>query len=128
MALFQITHWNTSMLTILSVSLVCNSRRHAFTGCDYTPAFSGRGKTRPLKILQQCEDIQQAFISLGKTDEINDESVILLERFVCKMYGNSKRLSNVDEARLKQFYLAYKPKRNKPILSVKSINSFSMPP
>ena len=30
---------------------------HDFTGYDYGPAFSGRGKSRPLKLLQKCEDV-----------------------------------------------------------------------
>ena len=73
---------------------------HSFTGCDYTPAFSGRGKLRPLKILQQHKDIQQAFISIDKEDTVSDEVVLQLERFVCKMYG-CRNSRSVDEARQK---------------------------
>ena len=29
---------------------------HAFTGCDHGLAFSGRGKSHPLKLLQKYED------------------------------------------------------------------------
>ena len=100
---------------------------HSFTGCDYTPAFSGRGKLGPPKILQQHKDIQQAFISIGKEDDVSDEVVLQLEKFVCKMYG-CRNSGSVDEARQKQFFRTYKPKRNKPVLSAKGISSISMPP
>ena len=75
---------------------------HSFTGCDYTPAFSGRGELRPLKILQQHKDIPQAFISIDKEETVSDEVVLQLEKFVCKMHvcRNSR---SVDEARQKHF-------------------------
>ena len=60
---------------------------HSFMGCNYTPAFCGRGKLSPLKILQQHKDIQQAFVSIGKEDTVSDEVVLQLDKFVCKMYG-----------------------------------------
>ena len=100
---------------------------HSFTGCDYTPAFSGRGKLRPLNILQQHKDIQQAFISVGKEDTVSDEAVLQLEKFVCKMYG-CRNSRSVDEARQTQFFCTYKPQKNKSFLSAKCISSISMPP
>ena len=36
---------------------------HAFTGCDYTPAFSGRGKTKTLKNTKESIEVQEAFVS-----------------------------------------------------------------
>ena len=29
---------------------------HAFTGCEYTASFSRKGKIRPLKTTQECEN------------------------------------------------------------------------
>ena len=89
-------------------------------------AFSGRGKSRPLKLLQKCEDVQKAFASL-KADEISDENIQLLEGFACKMYPNSKCSTSVNESRLKHFYMAYKRQKSKAILSVKNVSSISMP-
>ena len=64
---------------------------HDFTGYDYGPAFSGRGKSRPLKLLQKCEDVPKSFGSL-KAGEISDENIQLLEGFACKSLSQIKRL------------------------------------
>ena len=98
------------------------------TGSDYTPAFSGRGKVKPMKILQNSVDFQDAFVSLARSKEVTEELVCLIERFVCKLYGNSKTIESVDALRFKKFNTAYKPKKKKAILAVKNVNSISMPP
>ena len=38
---------------------------HAFTGCDYLPAFSRKGKIKPFSILEKSEEFQRAFSSLA---------------------------------------------------------------
>ena len=101
---------------------------HAFTGCDYTPAFSGRGKIKPYKLMRQSVEFQEAFISLGRSRSIANETVRTIEQFVCKLYGSKKKIDNVDALRLRKFYSAYKPKKKKRILAVKDVNAISMPP
>ena len=101
---------------------------HALTGSDYTPAFSGRGKVKLMKILQNSVDFQDAFFSLARSKEVTEELVCLIERFVCKLYGNIKTIESVDALRFKKFNTAYKPKKKKAILAVKNVNSISMPP
>ena len=101
---------------------------HAFTGCDYTPAFSRRGKVKPLRVLKKSIPHQQAFVSLGKSHEIDPEAVDLIQQFVCKLYGSRKKVDSVDAVRLAQFLKAYKPKKNKPLLSLKVVSSVSMLP
>ena len=38
---------------------------HSFTGTDYTSAFVRKGKVKPLKILQNCEETQDALIDIS---------------------------------------------------------------
>ena len=101
---------------------------HALTGCDYTPAFSGRGKIKPMKVFKKSMDFQNVFASLAKSHEITEELVSSIEHFVCKLYGNSKTIRSVNTIRYKKFNAAYKPQKKKAILAVKDINSISMPP
>lgn len=39
---------------------------HAFTGCDYNPAFFKRGKQRPFNLLKKNAEYQQAFINSAR--------------------------------------------------------------
>ncbi|KAI9550660.1 hypothetical protein GHT06_005149 [Daphnia sinensis] len=75
---------------------------HAFTGSDYTPAFSYKGKVRPLKILEKNDKYMEAFGLLGSSESLSTALVSDIEEFVCEMYGN-KRLSSVNEARFLGF-------------------------
>lgn len=38
---------------------------HAFTGCDTVSAFAGRGKVKPLKLLQKNEHLCETFQKVG---------------------------------------------------------------
>lgn len=101
---------------------------HAFTGSDYTPSFSYKGKVRPLKILEKNESYLNAFGSLGSSETLPKELVSDIEKFVCEMYGN-KRVSSVNEARFLGFMKVYKPKKGKkPMENVKGIDFSLLPP
>ena len=43
---------------------------YAFTGCDSVSAFSGRGKTGPLKDLRKDKQAMDTFINLGKSWDV----------------------------------------------------------
>ena len=58
------------------------------------------GKVKPLKLLQDNVDFQNAFSALGSEDEI--------ESFVCLWYSQTK----LAEARLNSFLKSYKTKKN----------------
>lgn len=60
---------------------------HCFTGCDSTSAFAGRGKIKPFKILIQKKEFIEAFSELGMTWNVSEETLTILESFVCHMYG-----------------------------------------
>ena len=101
---------------------------HALTGCEYTPSFSRKGKVRPFKILEKDELAQETFSQFGCSEHISQEQFKLVEKFVCKLYGNSK-CSSVSELRLETFLQKYKPKKSEnPISCVKKMDSSFLPP
>jgi hypothetical protein len=62
---------------------------HAFTGCDYTAAFSRKGKIAPLKILEKDEELQEIFGCMGGST-IDDDVYNKLEAYTCQIYGHKK--------------------------------------
>ena len=81
---------------------------HAFTGCDYTAAFSRKGKVRPLKILEKNANFQNSFTALGKEQTISDETFSSIEKFTAEMYGKRKS-QFINDIRLELFLERYKP-------------------
>lgn len=79
---------------------------HAFTGCDYNPAFYGKGKNRPLKLLIQSTKFMKAFAHLVQYPNCNDSVFDTIEEFVCRMYSFNNT-NKVNEARVATFYKAY---------------------
>ena len=59
---------------------------HAFTGCDYCPAFARKGKIAPLKILENNVSFQRAFSYFGGTEKLPEWVMEEIETFVCHMY------------------------------------------
>ena len=104
---------------------------HAFFGCDYSAAFSRRGKIKPFKLLENDIETQRVFAKFGETDldlDSVDESVAILEKFVCNVYGK-RRLCSVDDVRLQIFIDRYKQKKlNQSITCVKKFDGTSIPP
>ena len=83
---------------------------HAFTGCDYCPAFSRNGKIGPLKIVENSLSFQRAFAIFGRHETLPQWAIEEVEKFVCHMYGK-KRIDFVDDARLESFKKMYEPKK-----------------
>ena len=75
---------------------------HPFTGSDYTPSFKDKGKVRPLKIMQSNKSYMQAFKDLGSSEVIQADTLKILEKFVCQVYGD-KKCESVNELRYKKF-------------------------
>ena len=65
---------------------------HAFTGCDTTSCFAGKGKVKPLKIIRNDDHLTEVFSRLGTDENISVEDQHSLEHFVCRLYG--KKNSN----------------------------------
>ena len=55
----------------------------AFTGCDFSPSFVGKGKTRPLNILLKYADSQIKFARLG-TEKPDENMITGIESFAIK--------------------------------------------
>jgi hypothetical protein len=59
---------------------------HAFTGCDTTGHFAGKGKEGCWKALKKStNNVIEAFTQLGTTRTISPEMEIALEQFVCEL-------------------------------------------
>ena len=103
---------------------------HAFFGCDYTAAFSRKGKLRPFKLLKDDIPAQEAFATLGEgLSEIPSDVEKEIEKFLCKVYGK-KKLTSINEVRFQIFLDKYKQKKkkNQSITDVKTMDGSSMPP
>ena len=61
---------------------------HAFTGCDTTSAFCGKGKVKPLKTMLKNSSYINAFAVVGNEPEILESNFQILKQFVCDMYGH----------------------------------------
>jgi hypothetical protein len=71
---------------------------HAFTGCDSTSAFVGKGKAKPIKTMQHCPRFCKILAMLGDEWEVPAGLMKETEHFTCSMYGLA-RLSDVDDVR-----------------------------
>ena len=97
-------------------------------GCDYTAAFSRKGKVRPFKCLENSEEAQYAFASLAVDLPTIKEEVSDIEKFICALYGNRK-LDSVNDARFHIFCDKYKKKdENQSVTKVKSFDGSRVPP
>ncbi|GFO21905.1 hypothetical protein PoB_004841000 [Plakobranchus ocellatus] len=51
---------------------------HAFTGCDSTSCFAGKGKLKALKMLQGDQDLQDTFSRFGTLETISGQDIYKL--------------------------------------------------
>ena len=63
----------------------------AFTGCDTTSAFKGKGKIRPIKLVQGNSSFIETFASLGSPWKVPEHTFAQLEEFACLVH-NRKHL------------------------------------
>lgn len=72
-----------------------------FTGVDSTSAFIGKGKKRGFDIMVKHDDYIHAFGSLGSDFQLPCNIMEILERFCCRLYGETS--NSVNEARYRLF-------------------------
>ena len=75
---------------------------HAFTGCDTTSAFSGKGKKAALDLVVAGGMNLKAMQQLEQTPVVSVELMLLCRQFVCALYGRPA-LSDVNEVRYQIF-------------------------
>eukprot|EP00794_Sanderia_malayensis_P000947 gene947-261_t len=77
---------------------------HAFTECDTTSSFYGKGKIKPLTIMEESRDFVEFFATMGSAFTYSSEFLLQCERFFCKLY-NFDDASSINEAHLNSFRL-----------------------
>jgi hypothetical protein len=104
---------------------------HAFTGCGQNSTFSRRGKKGPFGVLKNYVQYQNAFASLGTSEELSDETIFILGKVTCEIFpkrGRQVAASTVNEARLIAFLKEFKPSKKNPLSEIKGIDGSNMPP
>uniref|UniRef100_A0A0L8GQI2 Uncharacterized protein n=1 Tax=Octopus bimaculoides TaxID=37653 RepID=A0A0L8GQI2_OCTBM len=83
---------DVTKLAMSSMLVLCSAllSHHAFTRCNSTSAFKGKGKVKGLKVVEIDESFQKAFSKLGESWEVNEEVMNELERFTCVLHGNKR--------------------------------------
>ena len=64
-------------------------------GCNTISAFTGKGKVKALKLLMKNRTYVGAFMDLGLSWNISEETVNAIERFVCELYGKKMQEVNL---------------------------------
>ena len=101
---------------------------HALFGCDYTGAFSRKGKVCPFNCLENSEEAQCTFVNLAVDLPSIKEEVSDTEKYICALYAKRK-LDSVNYARFQIFYDQYKKKDEyQSVTKVKSFDLSRMPP
>ena len=60
---------------------------HAFTGNDHISSFFRKGKEKCWKLLEKTNKFQNPFSVLAENWEVSNNLFIMLEGFVCQLYG-----------------------------------------
>ena len=77
---------------------------HAFTGCDTTSAFRGKGKKSAWQVWEVFPDVTEVFSRLSSMpDSVTDNDMEMLEAFVCIMYDRATCTFKVNDARFELF-------------------------
>lgn len=80
---------------------------HAYSGCDTTSAFSGKGKKSAWHAWQVYDDVTETFVYLAKHPfeflDINSEHFQRLERLTIILYDKSSSVTSINETRKKLF-------------------------
>lgn len=71
---------------------------HAFTGCDSTSAFKGKGKVKAIKLMLKNKDILDAAARLGNEWSISKDTLSTLQQLTCSLYG-MPQIDSVNECR-----------------------------
>ena len=80
---------------------------HAFTGCDQTSSFVGKGKKSGWQAWQAYDEVTQAFVAIASTPfqliSVESPTFKLLERYTVILYDKASASSSVNETRMTLF-------------------------
>ena len=80
---------------------------HAFSGCDTTSSFQGRGKKRAWEAWNAYPELSQTFQDVSsnkfKNMAIDSAAFKVVERFVVILYGKNSSAASVNTARRELF-------------------------
>ena len=99
------------------INAICESLRepqsralpvfHAFSGCDTTSAFNGKGKKSVWQAWQAFEDVTETFVYLAghpfQLLDAEDGNFLKIERMTVILYDKTSPLSSVNETRRELF-------------------------
>ena len=97
---------------------------HAFTGCDTTSAFLGKGKKSAWEAWNAYPDVTEAFLYANDSPflplEINSPVFNVLQRFVVVLYDRTSLATDVNTARRELFTKKNRALENIPPTEVKT--------
>jgi len=100
---------------------------HAFTGCDTTSAFHGKGKKSAWQKWQDFDSVTTAFAYIAQNEfcqlDADTECFKILENFTVQMYESKSDASSVNEIRKVLFCQKNRPVQLLPPTQVCSIDS-----
>ena len=85
--LINITEFCSGMTPDYSAALLS---LHTLTGYDTVSAFTGRGKKKPLKPLQNHPQFIETLAKLGEKWDMDEDFFYKLQAFICVIYGRSQ--------------------------------------
>ena len=100
---------------------------YSFLGNDYTPAFYGKGKVRPINLALSDTKFVKVFSSLGSIP-LEQQILEEIERYVCIMYG-FKRTCKINDVIKRMSEEKSKPIiSSRPLENIKFIDPTMFPP
>ena len=76
---------------------------HAYTGCDTTSAFAGKGKSSSLTLLTTDSNVTEMFLQVGQYWNLSPELMDQLEAFTCRIYAPKTLSTEVNTLRYHLF-------------------------
>ena len=80
---------------------------HAYSGCDTTSAFNGKGKKSAWRAWQAYDDVTETFVHLAKSPfqllDVDSQQFQKLERLTVILYDKSSPESSINQARKEIF-------------------------
>ena len=100
---------------------------HAFTGCDSTSAFKGKGKVKAIRLLQEKESYQRVFSRLGDKWDISNDLLSALSEVTCALHGKPC-MADVNKVRYCRVVEVCGSNEDESLRQLKTSHTSSIPP